>query len=84
MDKTEKQTDSPKKTVSNPIGQSIVWACSLLLKHLDATVNDGAHLSLLGQLQSGGCKNMSNHQTRRETSSHEQYTQRRAFSFLWH
>lgn len=29
------------------LGQRIVWACSRLLKHLDATVNDGAHLSKL-------------------------------------
>lgn len=53
MDKIEKQTDPSKKTVNNPQTEWIVWACSRLLKHLDATVNDGAHLSMLDQLQRG-------------------------------
>lgn len=64
MDKIEKQTESQKKTLSNPRTEWIVWACLRLLKHLDATVNDGAHLSTLDRLQREGRKNTGNHQTR--------------------
>lgn len=42
-----------------------------LLKHLDATENDGAHLSLLEQLQREGAKTQVIIKTRRETNSHE-------------
>lgn len=54
MDKTEKQTDSPKKTERVILGQSIVWAHSWLLKHLNVIVNDGAWLSVLDWLQGEG------------------------------
>lgn len=67
----EKQTDSPKKTVSNPQTEWIVWACSRLLKHLDATVNDGAHLSMLDQLQRG------------RVQKHEQSSNQKGNEFPW-
>lgn len=71
MDKIEKQTDSPKKTVSNSWTEHCLGTLTIA-----ETVNDGAHLSMLDQSQSGGCENRRNHQTRRETSSHEQCVHR--------
>lgn len=82
MDKIEKQADSPKKTVSNPwteycLGMHMIAETPRCHSEWWSTLVYAGPVTKRGD---GGCKNMRNHQTRREASSHEQYTQRRAVS----